>query len=49
MQKDSSVFQVPGLARQEASDFVMADNFAEIYEELNAIAEEIEECRLRNC
>ena len=49
MQKDSSVFQVPGFARQEATGFVVADDFAEIYEELNAIAEEIEECRLKRC
>lgn len=49
MQKDSSVFQVPGLARQDATSFVVADDFAEIYEELNAIAEEIEECRLKRC
>ena len=28
---------------------VTVNEFAEIYEELNAIAEEIEQCRLRNC
>ena len=45
MQKDYSVFQIPNLAnRQVTSD----DEFAEIYEELNAIAEEIEQCRLKS-
>ena len=47
MQKDSSVFQVPGIANKKtAGSFVAVDDFGEIYEELNAIAEEIERCRL---
>ena len=50
MQRDSSVFQVPGLAsKQPAGGFAVAEDFSEIYKELNAIAEEIEQCRLRNC
>lgn len=49
MQTDSSVFQVPGLTNTKASSFAVADDYREIYEELNAIAEEIERCRLGSC
>lgn len=49
MQEGSSIFQVPGLKnRQTVDNCVAGDDFSEIYEELNAIAEEIEQCRLRN-
>lgn len=51
MSKDyaESVFNVPSFAREESYNFdASRDNF-EIYQELNAIAKEIEECRLRNC
>ena len=42
-------FQVPSFAREKAYDFDMAKDSFEIYQELNEIAKEIEECRLRNC
>lgn len=48
MQKDSSVFQVPGLPSVQNS-YAVADDFREIYEELNGIAEELEKCRLKRC
>ena len=49
MQKDSSVFQIPGAAaKQNAEVFAVDDEYDKIYAELNAIAEEIEKCRLRN-
>lgn len=49
MQKDSSTFQIPGASpKQNAESFVINDDFDEIYAELNAIAEEIERCRLQN-
>lgn len=50
MESIKGTFQIPSFARQEAYHFDEAttDSYA-IYEELNAIAEEIEECRLRNC
>ncbi len=41
-------FQIPSFARAEAYNFAaVKDNF-EIYQELNQISEEIEECRARN-
>ena len=46
MDKD---FKIPSYARQEAYDFDGTKEAFEIYRELNAIAEEIEQCRLRNC
>lgn len=49
MQTDSSVFQVPGMPKPQANNFATAeDDFSEIYEELTAISEEIERCRLKN-
>lgn len=50
MDNAKGVFQIPSFARQEAYHFDEAtkDSYA-VYEELNAIAEEIEKCRLRNC
>lgn len=40
---------VPSFAKAEAYDFEETRESLEIYRELNAIAEEIERCRLRNC
>ena len=53
MQKNYLDLSVPGFKRSGMIDFD-TDKFAttpqsvEIYEELNAISEEIERCRLRN-
>ena len=42
-------YSVPSFARKEMYNFdAIKDNF-EIYQELNEISKEIEECRLRNC
>ncbi|MBP5648102.1 hypothetical protein J6X04_02345 [Candidatus Saccharibacteria bacterium] len=41
-------FQVPSFAKRETYDFGATHDTFEIYKELNAISEEIEECRLRN-
>ena len=43
------VFKVPSFAREESYDFDAPKDSLEIYQELNEIAKEIEECRLRNC
>ena len=40
---------VPSFARKESYNFATNKESLEIYRELNAIAKEIEECRLRNC
>ena len=48
MQKNSSTFNIPSFAKQEAYNFGITQDTLEIYKELNAIAEEIEKCRLRN-
>lgn len=50
MDSVKGTFQIPSFARNEAYDFdaVTKDSLS-VYEELNAIAEEIEECRSRNC
>lgn len=48
MQNSYSVFQIPSFAKSEAYNFDVTKESLEIYQELNAIAEEIEECRLRN-
>lgn len=49
MQKDYSVFPIPNFAKREAKSVVAINNESlEIFNELNAIAEEIEKCRLRN-
>ena len=42
-------YNVPSFARQEVYNFDATNDSYEIYQELNAIAKEIEECRLRNC
>ena len=52
MQKDYTVFNLPVRAFAEAnnSDTPEESNSKNpVYEELNKIAEELEECRLRNC
>lgn len=48
MQKNSSIFQIPSFEKREAYNFEITKETVEIYQELNAIAEEIEQCRLRN-
>ena len=50
MDSVNGTFQIPSFARKEVYNFDEAtqDTYA-VYEELNAIAEEIERCRLRNC
>ncbi len=40
---------VPSFARQEMYNFDVTNDNYEVYQELNEIAKEIEECRLRNC
>ncbi len=49
MPNNSSIFKIPSFAKHEVYDFDTSKETFEIYEELNAIAEEIEKCRLRNC
>ncbi|MBR2658697.1 hypothetical protein IKG28_00340 [Candidatus Saccharibacteria bacterium] len=59
MQNDYTVFNIPARAFAEAENFDTVKSeeetkpetkFSEpIYKELNEIAEELEECRLRNC
>lgn len=41
--------KVPSFAKREAYDFGATKESLKIYQELNEISEEIEECRLRNC
>ena len=48
MQKNSSTFNIPSFAKQEAYNFEITQDTLDVYEELNAIAEEIEKCRSRN-
>ena len=48
MQKKSSTFNIPSFAKQEAYNFEITQDTLDVYKELNAIAEEIEKCRLRN-
>ena len=54
MQRNYSDLMTPSFKRQSAIDFDMEiyqpnPESIKIYEELNAISEEIEECRKRNC
>lgn len=43
-------YQIPSFAKAEAYNFGIADNDSmTVYQELSAISEEIEQCRLRNC
>ena len=51
MQENYSVFKVPSFAKPEAYNFEAfetPEDTNEIYRELNQIAEELEECRLKN-
>lgn len=51
MQPNYTIYQIPSFKRNEAYDFERAGGatqFSKIYQELNAIAEELEKCRLRN-
>ncbi len=48
MQNGYSDYQVPSFARREVYNFDVAKDSYEIFQELNQIAEEIEECRLKN-
>ena len=45
---DYSTFNIPSFAKREVYDFEVTKDSLEIYQELNAISEEIEACRLRN-
>lgn len=50
MQENYSNYSVPSFAQVEDCNFDEANSFdREVFLELNAIAEEIEKCRLRNC
>ena len=50
MPENYSEFKVPSFARPEAYNFdEITDDSRSVYDELNAISEEIEKCRLRNC
>ena len=49
MQENSSTFKIPSFAKREVYNFDTTKETFTIYEELNAIAEEIEKCRARNC
>lgn len=49
MPEDYSEFKVPSFAKREVYNFDANKDTLEIYQELTAISEEIEECRLRNC
>ena len=56
MQKDCTVFNIPRAEEEEQTPAPVFDEPAtepvfvsDIYNELNQIAEELEECRLRNC
>ena len=47
--RDNSEYQVPAFGKRKAYNFVSNVSSLDIYNELSQIAEEIEECRLRNC
>ena len=49
MDEDKQLFKIPGFQREKAYNFEATSESFQIYEELNAINEEIEKCRLRNC
>ncbi len=48
MQSNSSTLKIPSLDNQRADSVAPSKTPQEIFEELNAVAEEIEKCRLRN-
>ncbi len=47
MQKDYTVYNIPGKVQPEPAEIPV--DATDVYIELNEIAEELEECRLRNC
>ena len=47
--RGNSEYQVPGFKRRESYNFASNASSLDIYKELSQIAEEIEQCRLRNC
>lgn len=50
MSENYSEYKVPSFAKPDAYNFdAITSDSQSVYEELNAIAEEIEKCRLRNC
>lgn len=49
MQEKSSTFKIPESEFPGMQIFDDPDNYFEIFNELNQIAEELETCRLRNC
>lgn len=48
MPPDYSTFKIPTFLKSETYDFGVNEKSLAIYQELKAIAEEIEACRLRN-
>lgn len=46
--ESNSSFQIPSYAREKAYDFAATKDTFEVYQELKAIAEEIEECRSKH-
>ncbi len=48
MPKAFSVSELPAFVRGEFYDFATTDDTFSVYQELTAIAEEIEQCRARN-
>ena len=48
MPEDSSTFKIPSFAPPEAYNFATTKSTFAVYQELTAIAEEIEKCRARN-
>ena len=49
MQNNSLSSTVPSFAKVKAYDFDESEESFALYQELSKIAEEIEECRSRNC
>ena len=49
MNEDKQFFKIPLEGDESAYNFGVTNEDQTIYEELNAINEEIEQCRLRNC
>lgn len=49
MPDNYSTFPIPSFAKREVYNFDATKETFELYQELNQISEEIEQCRLRNC
>lgn len=47
-QKDYSTFSIPSFPKGEVYDFNSVNDFFDVYQELNQISQEIDQCRLRN-